>query len=517
MKKVVAMLLVVSMAIAMVACGGKGGNGDSNVNKDYAGRKEIKIKLWRSGLGEEYLAKMIEEFNEKQTEYYATYETSSDSKAVLSAFGLADTDETDLYVAVGGDRDLKYMEPLDDVLDATADGDTKTIREKFFGGYLDIETCDDGHIYEVTGSGGLMAIVYNKKLFEQAGITQVPRTTDELMNVCATLRSENITPLINFNGGGYIIYYDQTWQVQYDGLDYWKNRWMACVDEQGNSPSLSVFTAKDGRYQTLKVLEQFLAPQNMVNGSNSMDHITSQTTFLNSDIGMMVTGSWLSNEMKSVGTLEDYDVMKAPVISAITDKLTTVKSDLLLRELIDAIDAVDNGTASIDDYRQGDNYVVEGTTISAADWKYVDDARNIITASYSGNTNFIPIYSDQKEGAKEFLKFYYSDEGMRIMAKYTKQTLPMTLSSGELDTTDWNSFEKNMYKLTMATKYFISDSIKSRHEIFSAGGASRYGDANYCSILSANNDKQRMTADETWEYVMERIDTLYDGWIENIK
>ncbi len=142
------------------------------------------------------------------------------------------------------------------------------------------------------------------------------------------------------NGNTYWEYAEEVWHAQYDGYDYYRNTFYACKDEAGNSPSKDVLTKKDGRYQVLKAMEKFVTPEYILPGSNSQDHITMQTKFLNQDIGIMVNGSWVSNEMETTGNMADYGVMKTPVISSITDKLTTVKSDTLLRQLISAIDAV---------------------------------------------------------------------------------------------------------------------------------------------------------------------------------
>ena len=95
-------------------------------------------------------------------------------------------------------------------------------------------------------------------------------------------------------------------------------------------------------------------------------------------IGMMVNGAWLGTEMASVGDVDDFRMMKTPVISSITDKLTTVSGDSVLRKLVSAIDAVTDGTAKESTYQSGDGYAVGGKTVSKADWDYVRTARNTI-------------------------------------------------------------------------------------------------------------------------------------------
>lgn len=60
-----------------------------------------------------------------------------------------------------------------------------------------VKNKDDGKIYgfpflSVPGTHGF---IYNEDVFEKAGITEVPETWDELLNVCQTLKDAGITPI----------------------------------------------------------------------------------------------------------------------------------------------------------------------------------------------------------------------------------------------------------------------------------------------------------------------------------
>ena len=136
---------------------------------------------------------------------------------------------------------------MDDVLSATAKGDKKTIGEKFSPSYLDLEKASDGHYYTLTFGGGVLGVVYNKKLFKSSGITQLPRTTNELTTVCDRLNGKNIKPLCHFAPSGYWEFMDEVFFSQYDGFDYYLNNFYACKDTDGTSPSKALFLKKDGR------------------------------------------------------------------------------------------------------------------------------------------------------------------------------------------------------------------------------------------------------------------------------
>lgn len=516
MKKVFAILMAATVAVSLCACG-KGSSGKNNKSN---GGTEVQISYWNSGLGTDYLDAMVKAFNEKQSDWYVTYTATASQDAVQAAFGEENIDKIDLYMG-SKTYQVDKLEPLDDVLDSVADGDSKALKEKFKANYLDFEKANDGHYYSLTWGGGTIGIVYNKTLFEKAGITETPRTTGEMVTVCDKLYEAGFTPWTHFNAGnvsgGYWTYIQQLWQAQYDGIDYFINNFYGCTDANGNSPSKEVFTAKDGRYYTLKELAKFITPEYVMAGSNSQDHITMQTLFLNQDIGMVVNGSWMANEMESTADINGFGVMKAPVLSSITDKLETVNSDMELRKLVSAIDAVTEGTEDISQYQTGDGYTVNGKTVSAADWDYVEKARNSVATNNPSQSFFIPNYSTEKEGAKEFLKFYFSDEGYKIFTEQLHIGLPINLSEGGVETSDWNEFEKAMFAMAENVSYYVSGSSLSKHAIFTSGGASDYTNYMFIEKYCASNPSDRQTADEAWDSIMQRVEDKYDDWLSNIK
>lgn len=53
----------------------------------------------------------------------------------------------------------------------------------------------DGKLYGINNAISFPGIVYNKKAFEAAGITVIPRTKDEFLAVCQQLKDKGITPV----------------------------------------------------------------------------------------------------------------------------------------------------------------------------------------------------------------------------------------------------------------------------------------------------------------------------------
>lgn len=502
-KRLLTMVLIGVLVLgSMVGCGKKGDSKGGNSATD------VEISYWHAGLGDEWLDILVKAFNEKNPEYNVYYKGTADYEAANAAFGLEDVDTVDLYLAAK-EFDTRYLEPLNDVLDTTVEGEAISIREKFDTSYLEQEELD-GNYYNLTYGGGIMGFVYSKSLFKEAGITQLPRTTDELAVVCATLSDNDITPLCHFKGSQYYWYLCDAWFAQYNGTEYYYDFY--------TNPSKEKMTTQDGRYKALQAMEKIIKPEYTLQGSNTDDHVTMQTKFLEGECGMMFTGSWLASEMSNSDKVDNFVMMKTPVLSSVIDNLTTVKTEPELRKLISAIDNVTDGVESIDTYKDGDNYVVEGKQISAADWEYVKKARNMMATNFAGETAYIPTYSNAQEGAKEFLKFMYSDEGYQMYLDALHVKMPMNLSTGDIDTSEWNQFELNQAELFAKTEYSINNDIMSKHRLFTDGGAHAFANKEFVNLFCSHSEADRINAKEAWDDIVALINDNYDkNWLLNIK
>ena len=514
--KLLAILLIIVMGVTSFSgCGNSGSNG----KEDYGSKKVIRIKYWLAGFGNKWLEPVIEGFEKKYPDYKVVVDATSSQSAITSAWGNPEIDDTDLYLCIKKESSGGLLEPLDDVLDSKADGESKTIREKFSEGYLRLEEAPDGHYYNLTFGGSLVGIYYNKEIFNDVGLSE-PRTTNELVVACDTLYADGKKAFCHFKPVGYWEdYMADVFFTQYNGLDYVLNNFYGCTDEEGNSPSLNVFTKEDGRYEALKVFAQVVTPEYTMVGSNTYDHTTVQTMWLQGESTMMICGSWIASEMASVEGGENMTLMKTPVLSSIVNNLTTVKSEKQLKKVISAIDNVTDGVEEESVYKKDNIYVVDSLEVSQEDWETLRLARNTMATNASGNSAYIPTYADQKEGAKEFLRYLYSDEGYKIYANTLQQTLPITLDSGELDTSNWTDAAQKQAAILDTTEQLVSSYYASKHPIFNIGGARwKAYDITYCDKFCSNNKTDRMTAEEAWKDSLEYAKDNYEtNWLAELK
>lgn len=209
MKKTSLVWLVVTLIAALLAaCGGQNGsNGGSEGGADGggnganggSGKKEVTIKMFQFKVEiADQLNQLVQEY-EKETGVKIVVETvggGADYGAALKA-KFNSGDRPDIFNN-GGNEDLElWLEHLEDlsgepwVTDlAQGAGDGMTKDGKLYGMPIGLE----GYGY-----------IYNKDLFAEAGITELPKTLSELEAAAQKLQDKGITPFVNGYGEWWVL------------------------------------------------------------------------------------------------------------------------------------------------------------------------------------------------------------------------------------------------------------------------------------------------------------------------
>ena len=112
----------------------------------------------------------------------------------------------------------------------------------------------------------------------------------------------------------------------------------------------------------------------------------------------------------------------------------------------------------------------------------------------------------------------YSDEGYKIYSDTLRIKLPLSLSEGEIDTAEWNAFEKSQSELLSKAQITISTYTMRKHRVYIDGGASSFAGVQYISKFSAGNESDRISANEAWDMIVKTVEEQYeDVWMKNIK
>lgn len=527
LKKLAVLFMSAIVMVSSVSFIGCGGVADSE--------NDLNINYWRSGYGIEFLDKAIEGFKAKYPQYNVNLYESSTATSVMAGFGQgADHDPVDLYISGAINANLiEYADSLNDLLDEKADSsESKTIRQKYYPEVLDSFKSPDNNYYNLAFAGSMSGIVYNNTIIDGEKFS-VPRTTKELEELCGELMADEengVTPFIHFNEGYWNMFYPVL-QAQYDGLDYYTNTFLT-LGNQDLSSTQAQNTAKsilvksdedkpnDGRYQAMKALEGIISKQSIVEGSGTADFNSAQTKFINGYSAMMVNGGWLLNEVnKSEEVNVKFSMMKTPIISSITNKCSSkLKSDTELRALVTAIDAaVEAGTALADIPETGAGYDVE-----RSDVEIVYNARRIMMSLFNTSVFTIPVYANAKKAAKDFIKYFYTDENIERFASITHMKMPLDLSTGEeVDTTGWVPFELEQIKyVQQMTPIYMYEYMTTTNKLFTLGTARPFPLTNSgydFPYLFAKNDSSEgtyLSADDIWGAMMGVYESNFDRYLQ---
>src|SRR5690625_1675945 len=192
-----ALALGAGLALTLTACGSVddgGGNGGGGSGGSEGG--EVTMTFWHNsttGEGRQYwddLAAAFEEANEGVTiEIQAIQNEDMDGKLQTA---LNSGDAPDVFMARGG-RKLADVVEAGMVLDITDLIDSETTSALGEGALSAFEV--NGKVYGLPVSVLPGGIYYSKDLFEEAGITDTPKTIAELSDAVDKLKAINVEPI----------------------------------------------------------------------------------------------------------------------------------------------------------------------------------------------------------------------------------------------------------------------------------------------------------------------------------
>jgi len=189
-------------------------------------------------------------------------------------------------------------------------------------------TSSDGKVLGLPVKGNLFALIYNKKLFEEAGITEVPKTTAELDDAIAKLQAKGITPFANA--------YKEWW--------VWKHIFQHFVDaaaqDAGESPKQLVadFIAGKTTFADHPLLENNFfdfIDKTIKNGTDKpleRDSNAEISDFASGKAAMMTgKGAWDEEAIKKINPDIQIGIMGYPVSDKADQSVIITGADQALR------------------------------------------------------------------------------------------------------------------------------------------------------------------------------------------
>ena len=136
----------------------------------------------------EIFSRIVEDFNESQSEVHVTFTATGTNHLEELMTRLATGEAPDLTSQLQGYELASYVE-AGRIKDISGQPYMKYIRDT----ELDTVTIDGG-VYGIPMDTQAWGVFYNKKLFEQAGISEVPKTVTQLRECVDKLQAAGITP-----------------------------------------------------------------------------------------------------------------------------------------------------------------------------------------------------------------------------------------------------------------------------------------------------------------------------------
>ncbi|REK65753.1 MAG: sugar ABC transporter substrate-binding protein [Cohnella sp.] len=195
-KKMMALSVSLVLIVGMLAACGGGNNGNNEAQPESSGAsadssKPVTINMFTAS--PEYTDAFnayIEEYKKVKPNVTINLEImQSDYNTVLKSRIAAGSTPDVFQTTAGGDIDTFAEYSADLTNEPLAAAMTDAVRANM--------TSSDGKVLGLPVKGDLFALIYNKKLFAEAGITQPPKTLAELDDAIAKLEAKGITPFAN--------------------------------------------------------------------------------------------------------------------------------------------------------------------------------------------------------------------------------------------------------------------------------------------------------------------------------
>lgn len=187
MRKMMKPVLAMTMAVAMLAgtqsvmASDQEGtlyilhNAGENPTAQALGKAIEKVK--------EQYPNIVVEQQSASGDYYSVLTTKANAGEVPDLF------ITNAYKDIETYKDFMY--------DLTEDAEFAAVYENLFDSIKPSVIGSDGKLYGIPITYQGHGIIYNKDLFAQAGITELPTTYDEMVAACEKLTEAGITPFVN--------------------------------------------------------------------------------------------------------------------------------------------------------------------------------------------------------------------------------------------------------------------------------------------------------------------------------
>lgn len=293
-RKHLALLIAGVLAVgSLTGCGSS--SGGDNGSKGDTGSKTLTVLTHRTDMDSVFKT-YKEEFEKSHEGVTVNFENLNDYQNTISTrMGTDDYGDVLMVPANITKNNLgDFFEPM---------GTLDELKDKYQ--YLD-DVNVDGTIYGLATGANAQGIVYNAKVFEQAGITQLPKTSEEFIAALKAIKEKTdaIPCYVNYKDSWALTPYVNGIQVEMSGDTDFMNKLI--YDKQAFLPGTTM-------YESLRLLHDAVKEGLVEEDPITSDWEVSKQSLADGKVGLMVLGSWSVGQIKDMSkTPEDIKFMTAP-------------------------------------------------------------------------------------------------------------------------------------------------------------------------------------------------------------
>lgn len=311
MKKVIALTLVGTMALSLAACGSKEKVEKTDVDvtidqiklgEDYTDLKaDLKFLTHKTDVIDTNFQRYLEEFHKTYPDINVEYEGITDYGNDVTT-RLSTGDWGDICM-VPSTVDLDELPNF-----FTSFGDYDTLSKDYL--MLTGKTYD-GNVYGMPSMGNVQGVVYNKAVFEKAGVKELPKTPDEFLDALQKIKDNtDAIPLYTNFAADWTM---GAWDAYIDGCATGQ----ADFAHEGRTKGKDPFADRGdgtGPYAVYDILYEAVSRGLTEDDPTTTDWEGSKGMMNKGEIGCMVLGSWALVQIQSAGeNADDIAYMPFPI------------------------------------------------------------------------------------------------------------------------------------------------------------------------------------------------------------
>lgn len=288
-KKRVAIIMCAAM-VATALSGCKDSKSTMNQSPDEIGG-EITVITHRTDIVDTKLSEYKNAFEKKYPGTTVKFEAITDYETDI-AIRLQTEEYGDVLMVPNSVQNAdfpSYFESLGTVEELGKKYDERFLYTKYY----------DGEVYGLASNCNVQGMVYNKKVFEEAGIAKLPTTPEEFLQCLKQVKekTKSIPYYTNFAAGWPLVQWqDQCWGTVSGDENYHNN---AIVHEK------DPFTEGKSNYVVHKLLYDIIQQGLCEKDPVTSDWEQSKVMLNNGEIAVMDLGSWAISQIKEAGNNPD--------------------------------------------------------------------------------------------------------------------------------------------------------------------------------------------------------------------